>query len=1129
MFLTEEKIGKRIEQLVGLRYRRAASSPIAEFSFVRDDDAKVASPAPEGHWNQIAVGESWIPEGATHWLQTDVEIPTLPTGQRVVGLFRLARTGRGFSSGVEAMLHLDGRPYQGIDPNHDEVFFGPEHLGRRVELLFKVWGAIYGHESDDTVPVEFRITRAEITALDEATDDLYFTALAAYGTVRTLPKDSWERRQLLSALDRAFLVLDWRVPGDDAFYRSTAEANGILGEQIAAIPKNNSVSVRCIGHSHIDVAWLWRLSDTREKAARTFSTALRLMEQFPEYVFLQTQPQLYDYLETDYPSIFEEIVGKVHDGQWEAAGAMWLESDCNVPSGESLVRQMLYGIRYFERKHGTRCEYLWLPDVFGYSWALPQILKKSGVKYFMTTKISWNVYNRFPHDTFIWRGIDGSEVVTHFITTPEPGNRDDNAFTRFYTYNGQVLPETVTGIWENYQDKEINDDLLLSFGWGDGGGGPTRQMLELRRRLERMPGVPTVTTGRADDYFRELGDRIANTDRYVHRWDGELYLELHRGTYTSQAYNKRANRAMENRLRTAEMICAFADAASGRSAYPAKEIYESWKIVLRNQFHDILPGSSIGEVYEDCRREYTHAEALADSATRDALSALTSMVPAAPHHDRWAVFNALSWERSECVELPWRPQFNGATWTQGEGVAMDAERVSRPDGDVALVWVDRIPAHGYTTVSCDPARRAPASGDGGEGASPDEARPGAGSPFTVRDQGIATPFYEIEWNEHGSLTRVYDRLRERDIIPKCEVANRFDVHEDKPVAHETWEIDIFYYEKVRHVDELISVTIVEVGMHRAAVRFTRRYDRSTIVQDMVVYADHGRVDFVTRVDWQERQQLLKVAFPVDVRATEATYEIQFGTVKRPTHWNTSWDYARFETVAQRWIDLSERGFGVSLMNDCKYGHDVRDNVMRITLIKSGINPDPRADLGQHEFTYSFYAHGGDWFEAGTVELAHRLNAPVVVAEIPATTDTGTSAEESAGPEQSPDAGLASAGHAAPAPAQPVQGPGAARRTIAPRAGFLSCDSDHVVVDTVKRAEDSDNWIVRCYEFAGKRGRATLGTHFAISTVAEVDLLERETGVVESDGRSFTAAFGPYEIKTFRVSLQETNGTAGGRR
>lgn len=1071
MFLTEEKLEKRIEQLEGLRYRFDSALSIAPFR--REPAVAHASGAAGAGSNgaELNTGEAWRPGGADTWLDTVVKIPEAWRDEMVVGLLQFSRTGSGFASGVEAMVYLDGEPYQGIDANHQELYFGPQHAGASVELSLRVWGGEYGHRADDPVPVAFRLETAVVTTVDAAADDLYFTAQAAHRSLAVLPEGSWERTRLETALDAAFLLLDWRRPGSDDFYRSVADANSDLHRRLAALRRDNPVEVSCVGHSHIDVAWLWRLSDTREKAARTFSTVLRLMERFPEYVFLQTQPQLYEYLDQDYPAISQAVAARVAEGRWEAAGGMWIESDCNVPSGESLVRQLLYGTREFERRFGSRCEYLWLPDVFGYSWALPQILVKSGIHTFMTTKISWNVYNRFPHDTFFWRGVDGTEILTHFITTPNPKSSGDTAFNRFYTYNGQVLPETVSGIWDNYQDKGINDRLLLSFGWGDGGGGPTREMLELRRRLEDMPGLPRVTTGRADEYFRDLRSRIEETDGYVHRWDGELYLELHRGTYTSQAYNKRMNRRMENRLRSAEMVGAVASVFGGDFA--RESIRESWKIVLRNQFHDILPGSSIAEVYQDCRVEYAEAERLADSALTAALRRLGaadvtpgSAAPGAGDEvpSSFLVFNTLSWTRSECVEVPWCEEYAGASWTDGRGAEIDAERVSRDRGDTVRLFVRDIPAVGYTVL------------ERGKTVDRSDIEDPTATPFTVTDRGATTPFYELEWDESGALSRVFDRRRNREVVAPGAVANRFDVHEDKPVAHEAWEIDIFYTEKVRHIDALESVSVVENGRRRAVVRFRWTYERSTVEQDMVLFADHGRIDFVTRVDWQERQQLLKVAFPVVVRATEATYEIQFGTVRRPTHWNTSWDYARFETCAQRWIDLSERGFGVSIMNDCKYGHDVRENVMRVTLIKSGILPDPEADRGAHEFTYSFLCHDGDWFEGGTLRHAHQLNAPLIVT-----------------------------------PVEPAD-------ALPPTASFVAIDSDHVVVDTLKPAEDSDAWILRCYECAGARGEVEITTYLPLLAVQEVNLLERDGTSLEHGGDRFSSRFGPYEIKTFLLQV-----------
>lgn len=1037
MWLTGKKLERRIEELEKYRYKHHL--PIPRYDFWLDEQAEVGAMPPSGAaWGSIALGERWRGWDVTAWMRAEVTIPQEWSGLKALGLFDFGKTGDGHNSGFESLLFVNKKPFQGVGSNHREVFLPEAWAGQRIELLFKIWTGLNGNTGIRS-ELEHEIKHSSLAVLDEAADDLYYTSLAVWHTLQVVDSNSSEYARLIQALDRAFLALDWREPGSPAFYQSIEAANTSLQSDLAQIPKTNEITVRCIGHTHIDVAWLWRLKHTREKSARSFSTVLRFMEQFPEYIFLQTQPQLYDYLEQDYPELYRQIAQRVEEGRWEAGGAMWLESDCNIPSGESLVRQLLYGQRYFEQKFGAACEYLWLPDVFGYSWALPQILKKSGLRYFMTTKISWNVYNRFPHDTFRWVGIDGTEILTHFITTPDPF-RSPEQLLKFYTYNGHVLPQTAAGIWRDYRDKEINNELLLSYGYGDGGGGPTRHMLEMRRRLEHMPGLPKVVTGRADEYFRRLEEKVDATDRYVHRWDGELYLELHRGTYTSQAYNKKMNRQMENLLRNAEMMSTFYSTLADVSRYPRKSLYESWKIVLRNQFHDILPGSSIAEVYQDCRIEYAEAEKLAAGPLTESIEGLAGLVDTGGEAG-YIFFNSLPWAREEVIELA----------NQGKS---------------SLVQVN-IPAMGYTFVR-----------------ETELAESGQAGPITVTEAGASTPFYELAWNAKGQLTRIYDKRNDREVLMTGEAGNRLDVHEDKPADHDAWDIDIFYVEKKRQAEDLQSVEVVECGPLRAVVRFVWTYGRSEIRQNLILYASDPRIDFATEVSWHEPQQLLKVAFPVNIRSTSATYEIQYGNVERPTHWNTSWDYARFETCAQRWIDLSERDYGVSLLNDCKYGHDVREHTMRITLIKSATSPDAKADIGEHAFTYSLLPHAGDWFTGGTQLQAQRLNTPVIPCKVAA----GTSNREK--PAALPQA-----------------------------VSFFACASDHVAVDTIKRAEDSEDWIVRCYEYGGKRGTATFNSYFAMEKIEEVNLMEREAEPMTGEDHRFHAFFKPYELKTFRIGMK----------
>ncbi|OXM83317.1 alpha-mannosidase [Paenibacillus rigui] len=1054
MLWTKEKLAARIRDIEGFRYRD--EQQITGMRMKLDEAGEIgAYPAEDGEWKEVSIGERWTGRDLYMWLAFAADIPAQWQGKKIVGRFNFGRTGGGNNSGFESLLFLNGEPYQGVDSNHEEVFFAPETAGSRVSFQFRLWSGLNGYGKAE--PIENQIQHAALGWLDETADDLYYTSRAVLDTVEQLAENRPERHELLSALDRSFLLIDWSEPGSEAFYASLSEALDSLRQQLDQMPNHHPVHVYCIGHTHIDVAWLWRLKHTREKAARSFSTVLRLMELYPDYVFLQTQPQLYEYIKNDYPAIYEQIKERVAQGRWEASGAMWLEADCNLASGESLVRQLLYGTRFFRDEFGVECRYLWLPDVFGYSWALPQILRKSGIDMFMTTKISWNQYNRMPHDTFVWRGIDGSEVLTHFITTPDPGT-SEGAF--YYTYNGSITPASIQGIWDGYRDKEINKELLLSYGYGDGGGGVNREMLEMRRRLERMPGLPQAKTGRADEYFDRLKEEIAMTDRYVHTWNGELYLELHRGTYTSQAYNKRANRKLELLYRETEWMAVLGSGLqSAWSQYPQQELYEGWKIILRNQFHDIIPGSSIGEVYQDSREEYAEAFAIAHKVWQQAAERLAVSNENAVVRE-FTLFHSSSWVRGDVVRIQAEDGMEQGVWTDLEGRVLQAQRTA----DAWYVAVKNMPAMGYTTVrlSSTAAEQAMAASVPSQ-------------PFRLTENGLTTPLYEIEWNAKGQLTRLYDLAARREVLAEDARANVLQVFEDKPKGrHEAWDIDIFYQEKMREIDGLTSLEVTEIGPVRAVVRMEWRYSKSTIVQNLIVYADQRRIDFETKVDWHEQRQLLKAAFPVQIHAAEATYDIQFGNVKRPTHWNTSWDYARFESVGHQWADLSERNYGVSLMNDCKYGYDIKDNVMRLSLIKSAMVPDPQADQGEHEFTYALYPHEGDWLQGGTVASAWALNNPVQA--------------RSGGTE---------------------------------KQAFSLCtlSADHVMIDAVKKAEDRHAVIVRLHEFAGMRGTVTLTSGTRVAGWQETDLMERPIGELREEG-TVSFEISPYEIKSILLVFED---------
>lgn len=1037
MFLTLRKAERRIQEVKEYRYRDRQK---IEYLLAKEDTQGVTNPVPPTTYDdfeKMSVGEMWSGWDKYLWLHQMVTIPSEWTKKKVVGLFDFGNTGAGNNSGFESLLYLNGKPYQGVDSNHKEVFLSEELCGTDVNFTFRLWSGLEG----GGVPreQEHKIAQAEIAWLDEQVDDYYYLAWTIYKTIEILKEEDPVRHDLLKILDCSFLLIDWSYVGSEEFYQSVHEADAYLNKAIDEMEKNTGVHVTCIGHTHIDVAWLWRLKHTREKASRSFSTVMRLMEQFPEYIFLQSQPQIYEYIKEDFPELYKEMQEKAKQGQWETGGAMWVEADCNLTSGESLTRQILLGSRFFKEEFNQDTEYLWLPDVFGYSWALPQILKKSGISMFMTTKISWNQYNRMPHDTFWWKGIDGSEILTHFITTPCVWNSPGSYF---YTYNGEVLPFTVKGIWDTYRDKNLNKELLLSYGYGDGGGGVNRDMLEYRRRIDKIPALPHCKTGTAKDYFRKLKDTIEHTDEYVHKWDGELYLEYHRGTYTSQAYNKKMNRKMEYLYRYAEMLTMIKGMEQNDFGKALQEdLTKGWKQILTHQFHDIIPGSSIHEVYEDSKVNYEAIEKIGQEVVNDFYD---TMVEEKEHC--YTIFNDSSWNACDLVKIP---KVQG-TFVDKQGKTLPSQVTE----DGTYVYINDVKATGYEEIFY-------------QGKKVQEEQ----NPFTWDGTTLKTPFYEIEWNEKGQIKRFYDKEYQREILKDGHCGNVFQVFEDKPLDHDAWDIDMFYQQKMREVKNCTKIELVEQGNLLVKLCMEWKYGKSLIRQNVIAYANNRRIDFDTYVDYHEQHQLLKVAFPVNIRSTSATYDIQYGNVKRPTHWNTSWDQARFESVAHRYVDLSERNYGVSLLNDCKYGHDIKEDVIRLTLIKTATHPDYLQDQGEHRFSYGILPHSGDFVSAGVVEEAHRFNQPMNVVE------------------------------------------GSLKLSF---EQMLVFNNAHVELDAVKKSEDGKYIVVRFHEYAGETSNLTIQTGFSWKSWQESDLMERP--IEDKKTSNIEMTIKPFEIKTLLFTV-----------
>ena len=848
-----------------------------------------------------------------------------------------------------------------------------------------------------------------------------------------------------------------RKEGSKEYYESLEKAQEYITKEFYEkyCDGEKSPIIYCVGHTHIDCAWLWTLRVTEDKAVRSFSTVLELMKEYPEYVFMSSQPQLYKYVKKNAPDVYEQIKERVKEGRWEPDGGMFVEADCNIASGEALVRQFVHGQRFFKEEFGVDNEILWLPDVFGYSAALPQILQKCGIPYFMTTKISWNEFNKMPYDTFEWEGIDGSRVLTHFVPTRDynkaavEGGTETEHFT---TYNGYINPSQMKGAWARYSQKYLNEEVLCSFGFGDGGGGPTKDMLENQRRLAKgLPGMPRTKMSTAKEFFHVL-DKHVTDKKYLPTWVGELYLEYHRGTYTSMARNKKFNRKAEFAYQNEEMY-AMLDAQTAGGAYPEKELHEGWEVILRNQFHDILPGSSIKEVYDDSKAEYEGIFA-ENKALTDATLAHIAAGVKAPKHSL-VVYNPNSAAAYDLVTFT-------VPEGMGEPAVYDGETklaVQKTADGTYVFFAAGVPGKGYKTyiVKEEAADTTPS--------------------MEVSTEVMENEYFKVEYNEKGQFAKIYDKKADRDILKPGKAGNVIVSYEDRPHNYDAWDVNNYYTEKSWDIDQVSAMEVVENGPVRACVKVERKYLDSTITQFIYLYHDIPRIDIKNVIDWKEHQIFVKDYFPIDVHTNEATFDIQYGNVKRDTHDNTSWDFAKFEVCHHKWMDVSEDGYGVSMLNDCKYGVGVRNGVIGMSMLKSAIHPNPEADKELHEFTYSIYPHQGGWREAGTVKQAYQINNPL----------TYSWKENEGG-------------------------------TLAPEYSLVSSDKDNAVIEVVKKAEDSDAVIVRLYECYNRRTPVTLIFGKELTSVVECNMMEEGADPVEFTGNQATFEMKPYEIKTLKVTF-----------
>lgn len=1046
MLLTIKKLQLRLREL-----RQAAEEPgtaLAPLTCMPATGPMAWPPAvDDSGWQDLEIGQTWGLMHKTCWLQTILPAHTyVPDQTPVLQLLWEQEAEDTLLRLLEATVFLDGVAVGGFDWRHRQIALPRDssagqilQSGRPHRLTIQV----YTREPMPFAGLLLRTRHEQVYTLYETMQTWLDASLA-------LDEDEPARLHLLELLNQAYNLLDLREGWSSQRLRASVQrALPLLQQGIADLPERGvRPRITLSGHAHQDVAWLWPYWRTHQKIAHTIANVLALMERYPTYHYSQSQPQLLQWLKEDVPELYARVKERVAEGRFEPVGAMWIESDCNLPSGESLIRQIMHGTRFLREEFGMLPRLIWLPDVFGYSAALPQIMRGCNIPCFMTTKISWNQFNRLPVDTFRWRGIDGTEVLAHFVTAPS----EDASSS--YTYNGPLQPADMSGTWQRYQQKALNRELLYLYGWGDGGGGPAEDQLERARIMEDLPAFPAIRMGRVDAFFDDLYRRLW-TQPQLPTWVGELYLEYHRGTYTSQARTKQANRRMELLYRDVELLNAWTS-LYGEPSHQEK-LNQGWKLILLNQFHDVLPGSSIHEVYDDVTLLYAQIQELAEPLRASLLATLSSTHLGSQESKSPALclVNTLPWERSDPLQLT----------GDYSNLLPHAQRASDWDGQpITLLDGLLLPSCGTllaTTFQHEPGLPAvQISAEHGEG-------------LVLRNR-----FYELSLNAQGEISRLYDREERREIIAPGESGNQIIAYEDRPLNFDAWDIDLYYEEKPYPLREQTRMRVIEEGPLRATVEVEHRFLSSRVTQRISLWRDSRRIDFATEIDWHEHQMLLKAAFPLAIHSTRATYEIQFGSIERPTHRNTSWEWARFEVCGHRWADLSEGGYGVSLLNDGKYGHDTHNHVMRLTLLKSAIMPDPEADQGLHRFTYSLLPHRGDWREAQTVRWAYELNVPV----------------------------LTTPGFMPQMQDQPCT------------SSFLGTDCSHVVIDTVKPAEDGQGLIVRLYEAHNQRGRGSLTFATPLLSAQECNLLEEPLGEASFQEKTLFFEVRPYEIKSFRIAL-----------
>ena len=979
-------------------------------------------------WRPIRVGQTWGGEDVSALFRCTARMPPRFAGRKVV--LKLYFSGDG-------LLYLNGQPYQGLDPFRDTVWLTDCAAGDEVYEL-QAESFIKWHFGEGKIKT---FECSHFAVVDAELHEAYWDLMAAYFVM--VAEDAVEpaaREFVRAGLTKAVQGIDQNAADGGAVRDAALQARRIIRREVydTDVFRGRGLMHLC-GHSHLDLVYVWPYAEFLRKIGRTHATALRLMEQYPEYVFSQSQPLMYREMKRLYPALFSQVRQRVAQGRWEVIGAFWVEPDCNLISGESFVRQILFGLRFIEREFGTTTKTAWIPDVFGNAWTMPQILLRSGLKYFVTHKMStWNDTNPWNRSVFWWQGPDGSRI---FATVP-PSH-----------FIGTMDPVHMRGHWDAFSEKDAIGETIYCYGWGDGGGGPDTLMLECARRYRSFPGLPATKTGTVEEALERMCLKAARADICVH--NDELYLEEHRGVHTTKARLKKLNRYCEGLYRKAEMFSCFA-----ALPYPAEALRSGWEDVLTNQFHDSLPGTHLTSVYADLLAVYDRACAAGEQVLRAALGEIASRADTAGEGRAAVVFNSQPFARETLVRIETQPRELRVVDPEGRDVPH--QFISHfATGRPTLVFRADLPPCGYAVYRLV------------EG----EAAPAGGSDLAVTPTTLENEHLRVAVNGRGELVSLYDKHTGRECLDRARGGNVLEAFEDEPGQYDAWDIVSFYERYPFALSAEAEAKVVEAGPVRAAIQVTRPILGSRLVQRIVLAAGGRRVDFETWIDWRESHKLLKTRFYTTVVSRHATYDIAFGNIDRPCYANNSFDAARFEVPAHLWMDMSQADYGVSLLNDCKYGHQAKENMICLTLLRSPKDPDAQSDMEEHTFTYAVYPHAGSWRDGHTHRQALDLNDPVDVV-------------------------LADS-HAGELPA---------------RHWFAAVDAPAVTLEALKKAEDSDAWIVRLVERYGSQADVTVRFARPVACLAECDLMERRDEALEAVEGQIRFVARPYEIRTFKVEM-----------